>query len=383
MGNNDSMLIIQDDAYSGALHLDEVLLSAIPEAEGGAATFAFVTKDGLNAIFNSEEFRNFCKTGHHFELYVGIDSVTTEDTLAFAKKLSSDLGGRLIVKVYYDDSTPNIFHAKTTWFRNPEGDGCVAFVGSGNLTMRGLQKNVEMFSWIEQDRSAFKETLETWNGWLADAARAGRVHDVDNPKILKRASENKWEQKHSLRYFGEDSPSIAEDLSPEPGKSVMISAIPRQESRGWSQFAMAKEYYQNFFGFGIDETGADPVPAGNRRILLRAVDENGTLHPAESRAGNISSSSRNFRMELGAAKSVFVAVGDNPIAVFLKTGPRTYLYQIFGSNSPWSKDLKAFAKKSNPKLPENQLPKCWIEPDALRAQFPELPILNAKQVFDG
>ena len=88
---NTSTLIIQDDVWDGSLHLDEVLLSAIPAAEGGAPAFAFVTKDGLNAVFGSEEFGEFCRAGHHFDLYIGVDSVTNDETLRFAKKLASDL----------------------------------------------------------------------------------------------------------------------------------------------------------------------------------------------------------------------------------------------------------------------------------------------------
>lgn len=381
MGNN-SMLIIQDDVYSGALHLDEVLLSAIPGSEGGAAAFAFVTKSGLNAIFNSKEFGDFCEAGHHFELYIGIDSITNEDTLAFAKELSEKLGGRLIVKVYYDDSTPDIFHAKTTWFQNPDGNGCVAFVGSGNLTMHGLQKNVEMFSWIEQDRDSFKETLRTWHGWLADAKSAGRIYDIDDPKILARAQKNRWTQEKFPHNVVTDNIPMHSDIAAEPGKSLVVSTIPRQEGRGWSQFAMAKEYYKHFFNFGIDESGENPVPEGSHRVLLRAVNADGTLGPAESRAGNISSKSRNFRIELEAARHVHVATGEFPIAVFLKTGSRTYLYQVFGSDSSWHEALESFALQHNPDLRANQHPKCWIEPGILKSQYPDLPIFNVKNNSD-
>ncbi len=374
------MLVIQDDAYDGALHLDEVILSAITSAESGAAAFAFVTKDGLNAIFASEEFRKFCRQGYHFELYIGIDSITNAGTLSYAKQLSKDLGGRLIIKVYYDESSPNIFHAKTTWFRNSGGDGCVAFVGSGNLTIRGLQSNVEMFSWIEQDKASFAETMKTWNGWLEAAAQAGRIYDIDEPEILERAKAN---ASRRGSWFGKPKPKGSVDASgfPAEGGNLVVSAIPSQRSRGWSQFNMVKDYYTGFFGFAIDESGPQPKPLGSRRILLQAVNEDGSLSLAESRAGVVVGSS-NYRVELEAARNVFVEQGKSPVAVFLKTGSRTYLYQVFGTDAAENEALVSFARANNPRLRSNALPKCRVDSRLLQNEMPDLPLFNVKSGSD-
>lgn len=377
---NKSMLVIQDDVYAGTLHLDEVILSAITSAECGAAAFAFVTNDGLNAVFGSDEFRNYCKQGHHFELYVGIDSITNAGTLSYAKQLSRELGGRLIIKVYYDESSPNIFHAKTTWFRNPGGDGCVAFVGSGNLTMRGLQRNVEMFSWIEQDKMSFDETMRTWNGWLDAAAKAGRIYDIDEPAILERAQANARRRGAKSGSKKPEAARVKGGVGSADG-NLVISTIPSQKTRGWSQFNMAKDFFTGFFGFEIDESGPQPKSSGSRRILLNSVNGDGTLNPTESRAGVVVGSS-NYRIELDAARGVHVEQGKFPVAVFLKTGPRSYLYQVFGTDAIENEALAMFARDNNPKLRATSHPKCRIDSRLLQNQMPDLAIFNVKPSFD-
>jgi hypothetical protein len=120
------------------------------------------------------------------------------------------------------------------------------------------------------------------------------------------------------------------------------------------------------------------VAKGSRRVLLHAVNDDGTLMPAESRGGNISGGSRNFRMELDAARKVVVDEGGHPMVVFLKTGSRSFLYQVFGTDSPYNGRLADFAVRHNGKLRKNDNPKCWCEAEPLRREMPELAIFAAK-----
>lgn len=373
MGRNQSTLIIQDDVYDGSLHLDEVLLDAIPHAEKGAAAFAFATADGLSAIFDSDEFTKFCLDGHHFDLFLGIDSITNLKTLARARELSNKHNGLLNVRVYYDSRRRGIFHPKTTWFENPGGDGCVAFVGSGNLTHAGLQQNVEIFSWIEQDATAFATTLSTWNGWIAAASAAGNIHTVDAEIVEEKARENGLVRPQAKPTVStEVGLSTTTALSVDEG-GVIISAMPSQKTRGWGQFVMAKEYYTDYFGFSI---GDDPDKI-DHRILLKPVFENGETGPMVSAKGNISRTSHNYRLELAAARNVKVDAGARPVVVFVKTGERTYLYQVFGSNSKWTNDLLALARQSNDRLRKTENVKCRISVRKLMEAMPDLPLVNA------
>lgn len=379
MNRNSSTLVIQDDNYSGSLHLDELLLDAIPHAQKGAAAFAFATADGLSAIFDSEEFARYCANGHHFDLYLGIDSITDLRALERAKELIDKHDGRLNVRVYYDSTNKGIFHPKTTWFENNEGDGCIAFVGSGNLTHAGLQRNVEIFSWIEQDSESFKQTYNSWNGWIEAASASGKIHAIDDNVVEERARENGARFK-ATRNSGVTKAlaTLDDDALGSDEKSVVISVMPSQRSRGWGQFAMAKEYYSDYFGFDLE---GDQSKTG-RRVLLKPVYEDGSFGPMVSARGNISQSSHNYRLELAAARRVHVNQGDRPVVVFAKTDDRTYLYQVFGSDSKWSSALVELARSSNNKLKGKENPKCRISMRRLIEAIPDLPVARAAGALD-
>jgi hypothetical protein len=136
---------------------------------------------------------------------------------------------------------------------------------------------------------------------------------------------------------------------------------------------MAKEYYTDYFGFSI---GDDPDKI-DHRILLKPVFENGETGPMVSAKGNISRSSHNYRLELAAARNVKVDAGARPVVVFVKTGERTYLYQVFGSNSKWTNDLLALARQSNDRLRKTENVKCRISVRKLMEAMPDLPLVNA------
>ena len=375
MASNTSTLIIQDDIWEGSLHLDEVLLAAIPDAESGAAAFAFATQDGLNAIFGSEEFRKFCRRGHHFDLYIGIDSITDDRTLQFAKKLASELNGMLNVKVYYNPDNASIFHAKTTWFKSTDGNGCLAFVGSGNLTRSGLQKNIEMFSWIEQDEQAFKETLNTWNGWVSSARQAGRIHDIDDSEIIARAKKNKFSRSSGGSSQGESEQSDNYGASISDN-AVLISKMPKQSGRGWGQFVMSKRFYTDYFGFPDTSKGDKRVHGPERRVLLRNVDDRGNVGELESRAGNISKSSSNYRVEIDGGHSFDENDLETHMITFVKIDRREYLYHICDSKSPWCMELSTFADEHKSKDLKGG-PKCLVSLSLFESDFPDHPLTKA------
>lgn len=381
MTNSSAMLVIQDEVFEGSLHLDEVMLSAIPSATKGAGSFAFATQNGINAIFNSNEFHDYCHSGNHFELILGIDSVTNDETLLYAKRLSDSLDGRLIVKVYYDKSSSSIFHPKTTWFENkPEFNSGSMFVGSGNLTLSGLQSNVEMFSWIELNQSCLNETKDTWNKWLHRANEAHHIFDVDDPVVLERANANTTSfVKDAKTASGGTVLEVPNEPIAAASHEVIVATIPSQRSRGWSQFAMPREYYTDFFGFSLEDT----PEAKDMRVLLRAVNADKTLELAESRTGNISRTSQNYRIELEGARGIDIDDGEHPIVVIVKIGPREYLYEIFDSKSSFVVPLRDFAKRTNYGLRSHELPKCLTTVKDLRNSFPDLPILNVKDDGDA
>lgn len=378
MMNPSSTLIVQDEVYEGSLHLDEVMLSALSTSSRGAGAFAFATRNGINAIFNSDEFKDYCKSGKHFELLLGIDAVTNDKTLAYVKKLTDALNGRLIARVYYDNSSSSIFHPKTCWFadENP-GNGGSMFVGSGNLTLNGLQNNTEMFSWIDMDQKGLRESEKTWNRWLQCAQDNQRIYAIDDPLILERAKENSSSSKRTKRYGKAERGEASDDFTVSGTCRAIVATMPMQQGRE-SQFVMPKAYYTDFFGFSAKNGTSDK----DFRVLMRAVASDGLMGLAESRAGSISRGSSNYRIELDAARSATVQNGVHPILVAIKTGPRDFLYEVFDVASPYLQLLKDYALRTNRRLRGNELPKCMTNVDELRNSIPNLPIFHAKDDDD-
>ena len=92
---------------------------------------------------------------------------------------------------------------------------------------------------------------------------------------------------------------------------------------------------------------------------------------------NISRSINNYRLELATDRNVKVDAGARPVVVFVKTGERTYLYQVFDSNSKWTNDLLALARQSNERLRKTENVKCRISVRKLMEAMPDLPLVNA------
>ncbi len=74
--------------------------------------------------------------------------------------------------------------------------------------------------------------------------------------------------------------------------------------------------------------------------------------------------------------------GDRPVVVFAKTDDRTYLYQVFGSDSKWSSALVELARSSNNKLKGKENPKCRISMRRLIEAIPDLPVARAAGALD-
>lgn len=374
------MLCIQDECFGESLHLDEVLLSSVPTASAGGAAFAFASSDGLNAIFGSNEFREYYKY-NKFTLVVGMDAVTNENSLARATELVKQSRGSLDVRVYLTDNPRSIFHPKFAWFKDQREGGSVSLVGSGNLTLQGLQTNVEAFSWESLSEQQIRQTMRTWENWLRAAESEGRLFEITDDKVLKRAERNSRRRRIQPDNNARGREKEQKTHSPH-ALDVLISGIPKQTGRGWSQFNMKKEYFETYFGFDSEDTSKNI----GRRILLQQVLGDGTVQPAESRPGVISSTSSNYRIELDGARDIPENLSGMPLVCFAKGGERYFRYQILlPEDALYAKTLR-FADGQSASRPKNQLPKCLVGGDAVREALPELPLLapaDATEEDDG
>lgn len=379
------VLVIQDDCFSNALHLDEIILSSIPTAVSGGGAFAFASKEGLSAIFDSDEFRTYYRK-YRFDLIIGVDAVTDIGALEKALELSRTSKGSLRVRAYCDQGSRFIFHPKFVWLRDQDVSNCATIVGSGNLTLSGLQSNVEAFSWNSHNESSINEVVNTWDRWVEECEIAGRLYDIDDSSIRELAlrnirqkmkigsrAEEVYREGDGLKevsFVQQESPSVKSKFSET---DTFICGIPRQTGRGWSQFNMPKKYFQEYFGFDSKDSESNR----RRRILMQSVDESGALGEVESRTGVISSTSSNYRIELQAAKGLSgIPKGENPYVVFLKVGSRSYRYTVICPNSAFFGSVLDFAKKHDSKHRKNQLYRCIVPSLSLYEAMLSLPLLE-------
>lgn len=378
------MLVIQDDCFSNALHLDEIILSSISTAVSGGGAFAFASKEGLSAVFDSDEFRRYYRR-YRFDLVIGVDAVTDIGALEKALELSRTSKGALRVRAYCDQGSRFIFHPKFVWLQDQDVSNCTTIVGSGNLTLSGLQSNVEAFSWSNHDEMSINEVVGTWDRWIGECEAAGRLYDVDDPTIRKLAERNirqklkigsRVEEVYREGDGLEEVSFSRQGLSPrELGFDEMdtfICGIPRQTGRGWSQFNMPKRYFEEYFGFDSDNSESNK----RRRVLLQSVSESGALGEIESRSGVISSTSSNFRIELETAKKlVDIPEGKNPYVVFLKVGHRSYRYTVVRPGSLFYENVIDFAQNHDCDHRKGHLYRCIVSSSSLYEAVPSLPLL--------
>lgn len=111
------MLYIQDPDYTKSVLLHDAILDIMDKAIYGIATYAFVTNEGLQLLFEIENFEKFInKDGSKFILLMGIDEVTNTRTLVKARALT-DKYTNLEIKVFFDNKSSNIYHPKYSFFK--------------------------------------------------------------------------------------------------------------------------------------------------------------------------------------------------------------------------------------------------------------------------
>lgn len=378
------MLVIQEENHQETLHLDEVLLSMVPSAVSGGGAFAFATVNGLNAIFDSSEFRNYFKR-YSFDLILGVDAITNINALRRASELMRETSGRLRVRIYHAPGVESIFHPKFVWFENKAQSNPSLIVGSGNLTVNGLQRNTEAFCWLDGILSA-DDVLSPWDQWVEYCEELGYLFEINDPLVVNLAKRNG--RRIAVRERGDaeilettrlGEPIIDIDVggASSSGLSVMISGIPRQTGRGWSQFNMSKSYFTQYFGFD----GTDVEANSKRRILLQEVDANGDLGELESRKGVISSSSHNYRIELEGARKIECPEG-NPYVAFLRLEGRRYLYSVFVPGDDLYEQILAFAQSEDSTHRGNQLYRCIVPLEHLSRSIPLMPLVSADVLSD-
>ena len=122
----------QDPASPDTVYLLEAIIDASRGAASCSGIFAFASRGGVDSLLGDPEIQDFLRESP-MSLLVGIDAVTTRNTLVRLRELEQELE-RLDVRVFRNP-TAALFHPKVARFEYPDGRRTM-IVGSGNLTRR-------------------------------------------------------------------------------------------------------------------------------------------------------------------------------------------------------------------------------------------------------
>lgn len=363
-------LCIQDPSYDNSFYLHESLLTACQSNTSGGGAYAFASQSGIDLLLGDNVFKSFLENGY-FYLVVGMDDITNIQALKALKKYQDQYKKHLTVKVYIHQKHSSTFHPKYSWFKNDNGGTLV--IGSGNLTQNGLRKNREAYTIIDADKATIDGIVSDWNKWLSHSKPF--LFDVDDLVAIKTAGQNSKKAKERSLAENRISPLSKEDTTllknifysqpknifskknkknltvkgakrqsdlvfdPDEqeywrfssNSSVLIAEIPKSGDR-WKQVNFDKDTFENFFGATCGDNGT-------YRVLLKNVDKNGLLKSTEIRP-SVSVASHNYRFELDAATGLpYPNSGERPIAVFVKTAPRDFLYALYMPGDECYKEL--------------------------------------------
>ena len=105
------MLCIQDPSFENSKYLHETLLAECVGCVVGAGAYAFATKDGINLLFEDDNFKRFLGQGT-YTLVVGTDDITNEHSINTLIDLKKKYQTHLQIKAYVHNEKGSTFHPK-------------------------------------------------------------------------------------------------------------------------------------------------------------------------------------------------------------------------------------------------------------------------------
>jgi hypothetical protein len=365
----------QDPTHRATAYLSEVLVDALRDERVSSfeVIVAFATADGLRAIVDDPDFRNFAERGS-VRITVGVDAITLPealDVLAEAEVEFADFTAEV-----FDSPTRRLFHPKL--FRlTREDESAVVILGSGNLTVGGLQGNFEAFVVIELDPDEvgiagdIDDFYQRHEDNLRNLdARAYELADANRRliRLRERATEVEPEDdaETEATEAADQEQEVAEQRQPEPAlqEPVLVAQVPRGESR-WGQVGLNEAVVDEFL---------DIVPNSSQRLRLRHIQSDGVVGGAEIRAIRMSEVNRNRRLEIGAAHGVPYPSNGAPILVLRERGVRQYDYMLVLPGELGHEELKRILE-TRPRLGRGD-PRAVVTSEELAEEWPESPLFE-------
>lgn len=365
---------------------------------------AFASYGGISAL--SPYIKKEKERGVNIKVILGVDQKGTSK-----EALEEVLSWNVDSKIYHTQSI-NIFHPKIYLFENI--DIFTLIVGSNNLTEMGLVKNIECSLLIKDIKSnpVHRKFYDYWNSILdgtevnlypitqdlidrlyangiitteeSRAARYDNGKDATSSSSTRTITFNSAPIQTNPNGFiprrrikarqviqkpdstsPSSSPATSTDITMPIGEEVLIAEIgggPR-----WKQVNFPIDIFENFFG----ATRGD----NNYTIQLLNIAQDGSLGDVETRQA-VTVKSNNFRFEINCAEtnSSYPGTANRPIGIFVKLGPREFVYQVLLPMYHAYKSIKDYLYRESPIGRTGELRRHIVHAEAIHALYPELII---------
>jgi len=330
------MFNIQDPSFGKNKLLHEALLEACDNALYGAGAYAYVTSSGVNMLMRDKVFENFIDQGK-YHLVVGMDDITNTSTLKTLADVQRKSRSHLQLSAFISADSGSTFHPKFSWFR--AANGGIIVVGSGNMTAKGLRRNVEAFVIHEVSEERINEIEAMWNEWLRNSINSlKRITDAEaiekakqnSTRILSQPIRKKLKRPEKKEEFEIVIPIDEQNemgaWSYDSNCGVLVAEIGKNRyGSGWTQSSWDRATYTDYFGVHLGEEGT-------YRLVMQSVLWSGQLGEIKIRPAVIKVVSSNYSIELSDSDKRQYPAEGRPIGVFVKVAERTFIYIIVFPN---------------------------------------------------
>lgn len=361
---------------------------------------AFASRDAVSAL--SPYIQEAKRAGWSIKIVVGIDQGGTS-AQALEELLSLGVSAQIL---HFDNPGSSvIFHPKIYLF---EGSDCYsAIIGSNNLTINGLARNMECATLIKgrKEDSFYGELYRYWGNlfnltdtalrvitstYIDELSSRGvipneRVRSKQHDRSASAPNGNPLSTQFEVRTIqplpdGFYPKSISDipkavhstvlDFSNETDYEVYITEIPKGGSR-WKQINVPIEVFLDFFG-AIQTISDDGTRNFSGVANLIHVGWSGIKsQPHQQQLVKVKSS--NYRVELNCPETRGSYPKERPIAIYVKTGFDVFEYVVLLSSSPCYSEVKTYLEKEKSSLGKGSLNRVYMSFSSLRDVAPGLP----------
>lgn len=327
--------------------------------------FGFLTGSGLDALLGVPEIRHVLLHSE-VEVLVGLDAVTDRPGLERLRELARENPKfqPLVIK----NTTGALIHPKMLVAQYEDGRS-VAVVGSNNLSLSGLSGNVEgytiaRFEPEEQvDLAEWDEFKSRWDDAISeiddDALKAAEGNASRIRRLRNAVRRTRTRPGSGVVVSDGQAHEIPESGVADLEEPLLVAQVPGAGGR-WSQVHYSAEIMEEYF----------KVNAGDR-VYMRQHDSTNV----EERQVVFSERNKNYKIELGAAKSAGdYPKGHPPVVIFRQEGTgRRYRYILLMPGNDGHTEMTDLAKATFEGR-GNHLARVIVSRSSVLTAWPECPL---------